>query len=675
MLSTDDSPYALCPDTPELLEQMVVAVGSARADGIPNGTKNADEWGFKWLVRYGEATGNRWMRPREATTYVDRTREEYFYPLAIVWIAQMMNPSARRAKSGFTQAQPTSTLNAVYGHMRVMRDCSRHRPDTRIMRDTLKGLCAQYKQIFGNDAFVPQRAQPFALRHLLEMAGLLADNQVVGWASPKQAAMLAMCTHGGSTGTRKDEEVGDDALRRANFWWVDANGVPLPRTSDVLLTRRNGDMLCGRSTCSKCDRLNTEWGAKLQWFRLDDTNPLNFAWRWLQYERRFPCPSGREAEWPAFSPYGDARPFSSREVDSSLKTLMRLVMTEEEVDAHSWHSYRVTLAMAIMAMVTTNGRTQAKKDEAEAIAQALCRWKSIEAVRIYARWNPADYADYVDTATRTDASLTHDIDMPEVNPTDVIRELEATIAALGGSNAKAQRVSQGDAEVPSRTHKKAKVIETAEDASTVGKHMATHDLGNGVVVNDVGVDPWGVLGTVANVHHSFWGLSGNSTSACRVVGYIGNFKFPGGGRSPHTYIIEEEGNKYPIRHSALAAALDAATRSRLQKAPLPRVTGAARVQRRKPIAAVGARRPPTEGRSPGAPAPRRQPTVRIVAATKKQATKAPTKAAPCAACARPRRIHAASGVTRFLAGPAQAPSAAHKQARRLLAADSQGARA
>ena len=115
--------------------------------------------------------------------------------LAIVWIAQMMNPSARRAKSGFTQAQPTSTLNAVYGHMRVMRDCSRHRPDTRIMRDTLKGLCAQYKQIFGNDAFVPQRAQPFALRHLLEMAGLLADNQVVGWASPKQAAMLAMCTH------------------------------------------------------------------------------------------------------------------------------------------------------------------------------------------------------------------------------------------------------------------------------------------------------------------------------------------------------------------------------------------------------------------------------------------------------------------------------------------------
>ena len=396
-------------------------------------------------------------------------------------------------------------------------------------------------------------------------------------------------------------------------------------------------------------------------------------------------------------------------------------MTEEEVDAHSWHSYRVTLAMAIMAMVTTNGRTQAKKDEAEAIAQALCRWKSIEAVRIYARWNPADYADYVDTATRTDASLTHDIDMPEVNPTDVIRELEATIAALGGSNAKAQRVSQGDAEVPSRTHKKAKVIETAEDASTVGKHMATHDLGNGVVVNDVGVDPWGVLGTVANVHHSFWGLSGNSTSACRVVGYIGNFKFPGGGRSPHTYIIEEEGNKYPIRHSALAAALDAATRSRLQKAPLPRVTGAARVQRRKPIAAVGDKQPPTQGRSPGAPAtrrqptvrivaatkkqatkaptqrkpkaavgakqpptqerspgapaPRRQPTVRIVAATKRQATKAPTKAAPCAACARPRRIHAASGVTRFLAGPAQAPSAAHKQARRLLAADSQGARA
>ena len=38
------------------------------------------------------------------------------------------------------------------------------------------------------------------------------------------------------------------------------------------------------------------------WFRYDDQNPLNFAWRWRQWEEAHPCPASERARtWPAFS--------------------------------------------------------------------------------------------------------------------------------------------------------------------------------------------------------------------------------------------------------------------------------------------------------------------------------------------------------------------------------------
>ena len=83
---------------------------------------------------------------------------------------------------------------------------------------------------------------------------------------------------------------GDTLLRRASFVWVDRASNPLPDTPATRASRRNGDLLRGRSAPSKCDRLNIEWGSRDMWFRYDDTNPANFAWRWRQWEDAYPCP-------------------------------------------------------------------------------------------------------------------------------------------------------------------------------------------------------------------------------------------------------------------------------------------------------------------------------------------------------------------------------------------------
>ena len=69
------------------------------------------------------------------------------------------------------------------------------------------------------------------------------------------------------------------------------------------------------------------------------------------------------------------------------------------------------------------------------------------------------------------------------------------------------------------------------------------------------------------------GQAPSQYSACIVVAYIGDYRFPGTQRSSkHTYVIECEGFHYPVRHSAVAGAIeDGATRRRIQKAGPPRL--------------------------------------------------------------------------------------------------------
>jgi len=112
-LTTHDSQYALCPDRPSLLHGIVIDATEARDAGIPHGTAGADEWGFKWVKRFAEATENPWMRPRAVHNSTDVLCEVWFAILALVWIAQMIAPSARRRRAGYGQGMPTSALLAL----------------------------------------------------------------------------------------------------------------------------------------------------------------------------------------------------------------------------------------------------------------------------------------------------------------------------------------------------------------------------------------------------------------------------------------------------------------------------------------------------------------------------------------------------------------------------------
>ena len=79
-------------------------------------------------------------------------------------------------------------------------------------------------------------------------------------------------------------------------------------------------------------------------------------------------------------------------------------MSAAEAARHSWHAFRVTIAMALLA--TSNSAV--KRDELEGVIQTLVRGKTVEALRIYARMKPDHYADFVDLATNKAAGAAPD---------------------------------------------------------------------------------------------------------------------------------------------------------------------------------------------------------------------------------------------------------------------------
>ena len=590
-LATHDSAHALYPDDPEHLLGVVISASEARDAGIPNGTATADEWGFQWVRRFGMKTGNLWMRPRAVHDAVDTLCEVWFTIMALVWITQMIKPSARRKQAGYGQGMPTSALLAIYGHRRVMRDCGRHLPDLTETRGVLKGLCARYKQRWGDDAFVPARKQPFSTAHLLAIIAALtsAAGMITRWPAVLCAAVLTAFCYAISTGARKDEWTatfeGDTFVRRANFSWVDDKGADLPSTPANIASRRNGHLLRGRSAPSKCDRLNIEWGGRDMWFRLDDSNPLNFAWRWQQWELEYPCPMGERHRWPAFSPSGDATPFTGKRAEGCLNAVMDAVMTAAEAALRTWHSARITLATRLFARrgAAQGAARGIARDEVEGVIQSLVRWKTPEAMRIYARMEPEQYADYVDMATNAAQACggIAPADLPETDPTGVLADTEAAVAAIeadAAQKAKAARAAREGVTAAAAGGRKGQrraapstgnVRSGAADPAT---QQRTFEIDDGQSIAHRGDESWGIMGQSLRMHNSFWGWTDDEYSVCRVVGYAGNFRFASGSTAKHTYIIECDGFYYPATHTCVAGAMvDAGVKRRIKKAPPPRL--------------------------------------------------------------------------------------------------------
>ena len=495
------------------------------------------------------------MRPREAVTAAARLVETWFTSLALFHIAVNLGASARRAARGFTQGQPQSALNAIYGWRRVMRDCGRYLADMVDVLRVLKGLNMRYRRLWGPEAFVRAKQRVFSRSMLLRLASACLGLLVGAWSLVRRAVWACLIPFLSSTGTRCNEFTcafaADTYLTRSHFCFVDDDFNDLVMTPSVIESRRNGSYLRGMSAESKCDRLNVEWGAHKQWFVLDDTDPLNFAAAWQRWERDFPCPVHERQQWPAFSPTGDARPFTPSTARADHADLCERALGADDARDRTIHAHRATLATALVA-ARNNGNTAIT----DGVIQMLERWKTADSVRNYDHVRPADYAGFVTAGLNSDAAAASGEAIPEIEPAGGMMDVEDVADALEAAQ---KRSLHGKASASSSraASKRAAPLE-ASDAADADAPIVEFDIG-GTTVRPLSRDAAGLVGHRVDVPNVLWGIEDGGTTACTVAAFIGKHVYDDGRSRPSHVITEaESGNHYPITASYLARIANAA---------------------------------------------------------------------------------------------------------------------
>ena len=571
-LAGSTSVYAICPSEPNKLRGLIREACHYRQRAIPKGSKGANEWGFKKVVAFCKHMGGtvRWMRPRLSEPFIDVEEEVWFTALALLCISQTMSPSARRAKRGYGEAQPTSALLAIYGWHRVLHMCGRYTCDLTTVKQVLMGLCQRYKNIWGQEAFVKEQAKIFSKQMLLDVVQVLSDKSVPNWSEAQHDCWNVQFKYLTATGTRNDEfsQDGDedDCLMRENMTLVDQKTYEAIEVTEAELRKvRNGHLLRGTSASSKCDRLNVEWSKQHQWFRYDDTEPLCFAVAWVEWELKYPCKTSERRKWPAFSPTGNAKPATSDQVSAQHKVLITHALGETKANGRTVHSHRARLASALAA-----ARASGKHPElSDAIIQMHLRWKTLASLLSYMKATPHSFANNVALGVATDAGEAIREDSPVVEPTEVVNEIIATIGVLSdsASNNKRKQVDAEESthEAPGAANEKGK---KSADAGTEFPKVAV--VGAAHPVQTMGKDSWGLVGSDIDIPDELWHIEGNTTTECTVTYFLGKYKFPLGG-SHLAYTITptcEQNANYAVKAEYLRDRLSATKRKELRKTKL-----------------------------------------------------------------------------------------------------------
>ena len=473
-LASDTSKYAIMQGRPEELAALCEEARCLRDEGAKKGTSKRDAWGYGRvrLVCESEELTSPIMRPRAAL--IDdggRWRESFWAALLLMKLILVIGPCPRQKAKGVTQGKPASAIQALYGYYSVQRDCGRYVPDFKMAGQHLRGLNERFKRLFGLDALVKQQAQPFSRVMLLALMALLSSGGgIPTWSSGLTACMQVLVCFSVMSGTRKNEFTKDgctdnDYLRRNNFQWMDGE-VEIPHTRENLLRLPLDAFLRGQAAPSKCDRYLQTWGNRMQWYQRDATNPLCFASAFLAYELVYPCPLNERHQWSAFSPTGDAQPFSPSAADTALRTLMTAALGAATAALRSWHAFRVTLASSLRGIPRKAGETT---EDNNGVIQMLCRWSSVESVRTYSRINRHEYARYARLASMTCALVASNLEpLPPTDPSEVADEIETSVSSLCGKTEELA-IDGGDDDVRQTTATTARAKTGAQPPTTSGK--------------------------------------------------------------------------------------------------------------------------------------------------------------------------------------------------------------
>ena len=428
-LANDDSDMALRPDDPTEMRASCGALVEACADGRGWRTnrQDAQRW-KKWELHCAKYRTPAIRRNTAANTGADVdgfARESFLICRFLIDIYASME-----ARSHADPApKPESAMAYVYAVRRMHQNLGIVVASAPQLRLLLKHMYRSYVRQFGPESLIPKRRDPFPTHGLVRILqlpnGTRVGGRTIDWATPFWLSFRLMLLFAFWGGFRKEELTVPRAgawdrtcASRASTCWmldgartVEDAAAALPAGRNGVL--RRGDIAVFRPGCSKADEFGLEWGAKPVYFPNVPTI-LSLPRVLADVEAKVPvAPEDREHTPLFVDDRGEA--ISASVADSVLYQLMVIVFGEAVAKTLSWHAFRVRLACALLA--TEHGRP---------LIQALVRWKSDEALDIYARIEPADACRALEKAALAELHSSASRNLPfAIDADDLIAHVRA----------------------------------------------------------------------------------------------------------------------------------------------------------------------------------------------------------------------------------------------------------
>ena len=391
VLMSDTSRYALCPNDPGMLAALVRDVGGVVDASVKANTAKKDRSAMrKWraFCRLLNTSEVRDCLDAHSGADPDGARRERFLQAAFfLWAFRSMIPRNR----AHLTAKPASARSCVDAVRRVHKLSDIVMAPAPSVNLVLKGLMFEYIRLHGKECLVPKRREPLTntqIDAILSIPnGTRLGRYTVDWNTPLFRNFRAFLPTLRDTGSRKADlldvtprDFDNSSMSKLNIKWF-INGVVIDAPDAAALRALGpGDAAVIIPGCTKADPFAIMFGDKPMYLEFDPTDRNNAALNLRDLELAFPVPPERRRSTPLFCSDDCGTPMSHEIADVLFHAACALCFTPSVANALSLHSGRVWLACALLA-----------SDHQNPTIQAMCRWLSPAAVRIYAHMNPEQY--------------------------------------------------------------------------------------------------------------------------------------------------------------------------------------------------------------------------------------------------------------------------------------------
>ena len=450
----DSSEMAILPGCPDELRDMLSELRGCLDSCFAASTNQTDKYHWRaWQKACAMLKTPCWRTDVAANTGVDPVghRRELLLPaLAVLIMYRDMQPRSKSSPA----AHPRSAIAKLYGVAREHKRVGLKMAPFTLAVQVVKGMLHKYVEEHGADSLAPSRKNPLTHVLIVMMLGLADGATAAGFTHTVQhgtylwTATKATFATLAETGMRKGDvskpkessKFEKGRLTFASLKWSVGGVRTAAPTEDQLHALRDGDgcwLVFGRL---KNDPFSEFFGPKPAWLPYSGTAERCAARELAQLELAALAGGLRLHQRETTPLFGPA--LGAEWHHGLLDSLFQFALTacgvpEAERKGYSVHSFRIYLACALYAKGCPPERIM-----------AILRWKSEEALMIYARMNDNERADWVASSMGAEVDSTVAAHLPRIDAYDWAASWQ--LAFSDGSLGKAAKAAD-------------RAIETGED--------------------------------------------------------------------------------------------------------------------------------------------------------------------------------------------------------------------